>query len=640
VLDQKSLSNGKSAPLRPFLTGFLAAVVLLAGSFVIWQHFAPSPETTSSPVHPGTHVTRLHGSQSMESITALVSEEAARLAVKPHTIVLTTDKAMSAGEALRRGDYQSAEGAAKDVLAQSKLGSFSFHPFNTFVNSLSQGDDPKFLDGLNAWVSHRPEAALPYLIRAKYYTDTAWVIRGDDFDNAVPEAHKQAFEEFLGRAQDDVRRSIALDPNIPWSYFLLMQISGSSESSQQLDQVFHQGIARFPAYYELYRERLFYLQPKWGGSSEDMHQFVNQYAGTAPAFSPLKLLYVQLTANLLDAAWVECSNLKHEMLTACIDGYMNRYVTKGLTDGVAKAFGVYKHSDPVEFSAALWPILGGMINVPGDSTLVNTVLQLAADGMGSDNQLVHQPGHNNYVLDEITARVWAKLDNPINVDQKFQEALDDIDLMTFSNEDDKDAAIAAIYDDMTWIARNRAQYVKVIAYHDAANAVGGENHGGSQTWKCYAYLKLQHFQEAVDECAHVIDTRREVLRARLIRASAYEALKNYDAAIADFAAVAEGGLDNYSRDGAVIEMEHINALEGKYAVELQIFAKYPFVFDESLQAPQDLAIAYNNRCFAYMKLGQLNKALDDCTMSLRYGRLPDALQKEQELQKLLSKQTT
>jgi tetratricopeptide (TPR) repeat protein len=126
----------------------------------------------------------------------------------------------------------------------------------------------------------------------------------------------------------------------------------------------------------------------------------------------------------------------------------------------------------------------------------------------------------------------------------------------------------------------------------------------------------------------------------LIRASAYEALKNYDAAIADFAAVAEGGLDNYSRDGAVIEMEHINALEGKYAVELQIFAKYPFVFDESLQAPQDLAIAYNNRCFAYMKLGQLNKALDDCTMSLRYGRLPDALQKEQELQKLLSEQTT
>jgi tetratricopeptide (TPR) repeat protein len=87
-------------------------------------------------------------------------------------------------------------------------------------------------------------------------------------------------------------------------------------------------------------------------------------------------------------------------------------------------------------------------------------------------------------------------------------------------------------------------------------------------------------------------------------------------------------------------MEHINALLGKYAVELEIFEKYPFVFDASLQPPEDLAIAYNNRCFAYMKLGELNKALEDCTTSLRYGRLPDALQKQQQLQKLLSEKTT
>jgi hypothetical protein len=41
-----------------------------------------------------------------------------------------------------------------------------------------------------------------------------------------------------------------------------------------------------------------------------------------------------------------------------------------------------------------------------------------------------------------------------------------------------------------------------------------------------------------------------------------------------------------------------------------------------------------------MKLGELHKALDDCTTSLRYGRMPDALQKQQELQKRLREQTT
>ena len=631
MLDEKPALNRKSAPVRPFLAGFLAAVALLAAAFLIWQRFAQSPAATSAGPPASARA---------DSLAALVAEETATLGVKPHTIVLTTDKAMSAAEALRRGDYQAAELLARNVLAQSKLQSFSFHPFNRFVKNLSQGADPKFLEGVNAWISHSPKSALPYVIRAKYYANTAWLIRGPDFDMAVPGQHMRAFQEFLGRAEDDARQSIALDPNIPWTYSLLLEISAAHANSEQLDQVFRDSVARFPEYYELYRIRLHYLQPKWGGSVAAMRQFVNQYAGAAPASSPLKLLYLQLTANLLNAGWVECRSYKHEMLTACIDGYLNRYVTGGLADGVAKALSVYKHTDPIEFSNALWPILDDMAGTQGDVTSINTVLQLAADAMGSDNQLIHEAGHNNYVLDDITAEVWSKLDNPLNVDQKFKEALDDVERMSFASEDDKDVALGTIYEHMAWVARNTSQYAKVIAYHDAAHAVAGVNLGGSEYLKCFAYFKLQHFQEAVDECSHLLDAQIDVPAARYNRARSYEGLKNYDAALADFAPIAEDGSENYIRWGAVIEMEHINALLGKYAVELEIFEKYPFVLDASLQPPDDLAVAYNNRCFAHMKLGEFNKALEDCTMSLKYGRLPDALQKQQQLQKLLSAQTT
>lgn len=44
-----------------------------------------------------------------------------------------------------------------------------------------------------------------------------------------------------------------------------------------------------------------------------------------------------------------------------------------------------------------------------------------------------------------------------------------------------------------------------------------------------------------------------------------------------------------------------------------------------------MAVAYNNRCYAYMELGELEKALADCTQSLRYGSIPDAFRKQQEL---------
>ena len=41
-----------------------------------------------------------------------------------------------------------------------------------------------------------------------------------------------------------------------------------------------------------------------------------------------------------------------------------------------------------------------------------------------------------------------------------------------------------------------------------------------------------------------------------------------------------------------------------------------------------------------MKTGQPEKALEDCTKSLHYGKLPDALQKQQQLLKLLGKSPT
>jgi len=570
------------------------------------------------------------------ALAAQVALETAELGVKPHNIVHVTDQALAATEALRRGDYQSAATLSQQVLAKSKLRAFSFGPFDRFIDHLSPGAEAKYLAGLNAWISHSPKSALAYLLRASYYWSTAWTVRGSEFDDAVPDEHKRAFEENLDLAANDIRQTIALDPKIPWSYLLQLQIAGGRENQQALDRVFSAGSTRYPAFYEIYRTRLKYLQPKWGGSTAAMYKFVADKAGKPPSSSPLKLLYLQLGDNLLDAAYISCNNLAHELLTTCIDATMSRTVTAELTDGITKALGLYKFTDPVEFSNALWPILDDMIDTPGNSASTNTILQLAADAMGSDNQLIHEPGHNNYVLDAITARIWLTIGNSDNVDQKFLEALDDAKRMSFRDEDERYVALATIYDDMAAAAMHARQYVKVIALHDAANAVAGVNHGGPQYDKCGAYFQLHHFKEAVEECTQLLDRYRGGVRARLYRAWAYESLKNYTAAIADYQPIADDASDSGIRAGAVIDIGHIDVLSGQYAAALDVFQKHAFVFDTDVQTPENLAIVYNNRCFLYMKTGELKKALDDCTTSLQYGRLPDALEKQQKLQKLLS----
>jgi tetratricopeptide (TPR) repeat protein len=633
-------TKSRRASLVPFLLGLLTATALgAAGYLFVLPRLAPLAPT-EVPHQPGNTAARAPGASTVGSLAPLVADEYSSLNIKAHTTELTTDKALRAADALRRGDYQAAESIAEEILKRSKLQAFSFQPLDRFITHLSSGNEPDYLDGLNLWLKNRPQSALAHLLRAKYLYDTAWLIRGEDFSSAVPPEHKEQFDENLGRAADDIRQSIKLDSNIPWSYYLRLQIAEVRDSAGDIEQVFLAATSRYPDYYPLYRVRLHYLEPKWGGSAAAMHQFVAKFAGSVPPASPRNLLYMQLAANLLDDAWIECRNLKHELLTACMDAYMNREVGGTMADRVTKALALYGFTDHVQFSNALWPILGEMVDAQGDNQAINSLLQLAAEAMGSNTELIQNEKHNNYVIDDVTARVWAKLDNSGNVEQKFREALDDVEHTPFASEDDKAVVLGDIYDHMAWVARGAGQYIKVIAYHDAANATGGMNRGGTQFNKCFAYYQLRHFQEAVDECTLVIDSHRGSLRAHVYRAWANEALKKYDAALAEYRYIADNGSENSLRTNGVINLDHVYSLLGKTDEELATFDRYPFVFNTDIQSQEDLAIVYNNRCYVYMKLGQPRKALDDCNTSLRYGRLPDALHKQQELQKLLAEHST
>jgi tetratricopeptide (TPR) repeat protein len=633
--DDQEASKQGGARTSGLLIGFLSAVVLFTGADLAWRHFGQAPPAARIPSNISapseTAAPREPETESASTTEASASTtEAGETELKPADGTRAenaADRAMAAANALRRGDDAAAASVAEQVLASSRMHAFGFAPFNRFVNHLSQGDDPEYLAGLNRWLKRDPHSALGYLMRAKYAYDTAWVVRGPDADWKVTDVHMQAFKEGLASAASDVQQSIGLGPNNPWSYFLWLGVASADGDTQRMDDVFNQGIARFPDYYELYRLRLLYIN-----GQRARRDFVIKYAGAAPESSPLKLLSLQLLTDRPQTLDNGCLTLDIATLVSCVHDSIAPPADDPKA-GVAQAFALYKHLDAVEYTNAVWPVLDAM---QGHS-YASSMLQQAAEAMGSDNALIHEPGHNNYALDDIIARVWEHLDNPVNVEQKYHEALADAQRMHFASEEDRQEALATIYDHMAWTARRASQYPQVIAFHDSANAAAGINHGGSQYLKCFALYKLSRFQEAVDECSDLIATHRDVVEALYNRARAYEGLKQYDAAIADFAPIAENGSENYIRWGAALEMEHVMALQKNYQGELDVFRKYPFMFDDRLQPPEDLAIAYNNRCFAYMKTGELEKALDDCNTSLTYGQLPDALRKQAELQKLLHK---
>jgi hypothetical protein len=53
---------------------------------------------------------------------------------------------------------------------------------------------------------------------------------------------------------------------------------------------------------------------------------------------------------------------------------------------------------------------------------------------------------------------------------------------------------------------------------------------------------------------------------------------------------------NYYRVGAALDASYDYGQKGDYAGQLMSMNAHPYLFDDSIQEPHDLAVSYNNRC--------------------------------------------
>jgi tetratricopeptide (TPR) repeat protein len=561
--------------------------------------------TIACPVRAATPTTPAENAD-QRALAALIASRVAELALPAKTVVMPADLALQTADDIKRGNFVAADRIANGVIARSHQQSWRFYPLDDYMASIARGNDPSLLQHLNIWLAHEPNSPAAHLIRAMYYAEAGRTARGTETSNKVPEALMKTFKEDMGYSAADFLTSIRLSGGTPWSYAELERVSLHVGDTRLAMTAFLRGIHAYPGYYPLYRLRLLWLAPKWGGSIDEMYSFVSQYADGSRSDSPLKLLYLDLYANLLDAARFRC----HGDRGRCFKDALEQSVRPGLVDHLQQALDLYKVSNAVGFSAATWPLLDA-ITCPecagSASGFGGTVLQMAANIMGSDNRLMDSPSHNSYMLDDIVAHVWAQMGNTGNADRKYHEALTDVAHTSFPSPALKARALATIYDHMATFADNTGQFVDVIVYHDAANIVAGNNHGATPWMKCYGFYRLKHYAEAVKECTSLIEGHGNFLPTHYWRAKAYEQLGEWDKSIADFAPVADGS-NNWFRVGTALDMSYDFGQKRDYAGQLASMDRYAYLFDARIQSRHDLAVAYNNRCFAYMKLGRLLKA--------------------------------
>ncbi len=564
-----------------------------------------------------------------------IREEIAALVGPPSGTELVVERGLAAQAALLRNDPAEAARIAASVLAESRMQPWRYAPLTDFMAAAVLPDSDAFRAGLEALLAADPRNAFALNLRALYFLETAWARRSNAFAKSVRPDQWAGFRDNMGRAATAIEAALRVRDDIPYSQHLRLRILAGEGNTPKLEAAFQEAIARFPNYYPLYDWRLRMLSPRWGGSPKAMADFVQTHTARTPAGSPLRMLNIMLYQKLIDEAALRCQHLnkKPEARAQCVDIAMQETTPPELEERIIATLRQHKAVDALAFSRQLGIYLSDMVRTGGAEAHAGAFLELASEFLGSDNRQMRPAGvKGNHVLDLAAADIWRYAGNAESAMVKYQHALDDVAATDFPDPDSRAAALAGIYDRMADLARWQQNHAKTAIYIEAAIAIGGDVPERRRHLACRAYLELKLFADGIRLCTRLPGGINDT-PTLYWRAMNEQAAGDVDTAIARFRRLAATP-DEYGTSSAIrisVLLAKRNDLHGMLAV----LNGHPYLFNERTQGKENLATAYNNRCYALMELGEHEKALRDCTISLKYWNIPDAYTKQQKLVRLL-----
>lgn len=539
-------------------------------------------------------------------------------------------------EAVKRGDFAAARDIVARMISQDPSVVWTAYPTEAFMLAVSDPTDADLRKAVSTWVEKNPIDPIPYYVRAQFGYDFGWFQRGHHYANETEKVRLQQFVDVIQSAQKDIEQAQSLGERDPYSYQLRMRILASDGYSKQVQAALNQAASQYPDFVRLQDITLSSLQPKWGGSYEAMYDFVDKATANAPPVAPIRLLEVDLYRFLLTNAWTDCwyQEKTQDGIRYCVQTFMKTQVRDNLDTRVTATLSALGAKNAYGTDAAVEALLSDMIDNYGGEAFAAPLLEVAATAYKSDTRLrPDKPVDNNYRIDALVARSWFHQGGYENAATKYEDALKHIDAAAFPGTGQKKMAEGALYDRLaeTYFQLGRTQDMLAAA----TKAVQLSGSAGSALYLCHDAFLKKDYEAAIRLCTPATTDATKGIAARYWRGAAFHELHQYEEAARDMNVVAESA-DDWRVNAAIeLSMIHFDRKDNKGA--LDVLNKYRYLYDPKIAESQSIAIAFNNRCYAYMQLGELQKALDDCNASLANGNVPDALKKQQELLKMLGK---
>jgi tetratricopeptide (TPR) repeat protein len=160
------------------------------------------------------------------------------------------------------------------------------YAFSTFENS-----DPALEPRLANWIHLIPDSYAARATRGRYYTNLAWVARGDAFSRKT---HKQIFVEmnrYFELAKLDLQEGIKIREKLSIATAMLIKTAMAQSDKKAVERLAEEGLAAAPRSAMIRRRHMANQLPWWGGTLEQMGRFLEATKQAYPNDELLREIY-------------------------------------------------------------------------------------------------------------------------------------------------------------------------------------------------------------------------------------------------------------------------------------------------------------------------------------------------------------
>jgi tetratricopeptide (TPR) repeat protein len=141
--------------------------------------------------------------------------------------------------------------------------------FSAFANP-----KPDVLKRLNEWVQAKPDSYAARLARGYHYRELGWQSRGYALAEKTSEEQFRGIHENFAAARRDLYAAIEINNKLSVATALLLGMAGTESLFEDMVQLLQVGLTQAPKSYHVRWMFLHNLQPRWGGSHDQITKFI------------------------------------------------------------------------------------------------------------------------------------------------------------------------------------------------------------------------------------------------------------------------------------------------------------------------------------------------------------------------------